>query len=119
MRYMMLVYTKEDEMARANAAEMEQVRAGHFAVMTDARQRGILEGAGPLERTMTATTVRVRDGQTLTSDGPFAETKEQLAGYYVINVENLEQAIGWAEKMPGMTAGTVEIRPMTAGNTTR
>jgi hypothetical protein len=111
---MMLVYTKEDEMARANAAEMEQVRAGHFAVMMDARQRGILEAAGPLERTITATTVRVRNGQTLTSDGPFAETKEQLAGYYILDCKNLDEAIAWAARIPtgcGGGYGCIEIRP--------
>jgi hypothetical protein len=117
MRYMMLVYTKEDEMARANAAQMEQVRAGHYAVMTDARQRGILEAAGPLEPTATATTVRVRDGKALTSDGPFAETKEQLAGYYILDCKDLDEAIQWAARIPtgcGGDHGCIEIRPFRA-----
>jgi hypothetical protein len=124
MRYMMLVYTKEDEMARANASEMEQVRAGHLAVMMDARERGILEGAAPLEPTATATTVRVRDGKALTSDGPFAETKEQLAGYYILECKDLDEAIQWAARIPtgcGGHYGCIEIRPfrnmpMPAGN---
>jgi hypothetical protein len=114
MRYMMLVYTQEDELARANAAERQQIWAGHAAVMTDARQRGILEGAEPLEFTSTATTVRVRDGKALTSDGPFAETKEQLAGYYILDCKDLDDAIQWAARIPtgcGGGYGCIEIRP--------
>jgi hypothetical protein len=114
MRYMMLVYTKEDEMARANTAEMEKVRAGHHVVMTDAGRQGILEAAGPLEPTATATTVRVRDGKALTSDGPFAETKEQLAGYYILDCKDLDEAIAWAARIPtscGGESGCIEIRP--------
>jgi hypothetical protein len=114
MRYMMLVYTKEDEMARANASEREKILLGHMAVMKDARERGIFESAAPLEFTATATTVRVRDGQALTSDGPFAETKEQLAGYYILDCKDLDEAIQWASRIPtgcGGGYGCVEIRP--------
>jgi hypothetical protein len=114
MRYMMLVYTREDELARANAAEMGQIRAGHLAVMEDARRQGILEAAEPLEPTGTATTVRVQNGQPIASDGPFAETKEQLAGYYILDCRDLDEAIRWAARIPtgcGGGHGCIEIRP--------
>jgi hypothetical protein len=75
----------------------------------------VLEGAEPLAPTSTATTVRVQNGQMLVTDGPFAETKEHLAGYYIIDCENLDQAIEWAAKIPTECqgdAGCIEIRPM-------
>jgi hypothetical protein len=114
---MMLVYTQEDELARADAAEHKRLYNGHAAVMIDARQKGIFEAAEPLEFTSAATTVRVRDGQTLTSDGPFAETKEQLAGYYILDCKDLDEAIQWAARIPtgcGGVTGCIEIRPFRA-----
>jgi hypothetical protein len=117
MRYMLLIYSTEDAAARANAEDMNQVRAGHFAVLTDARSRGVLVAADPLEPTSTATTVRMRGGKLLTSDGPFAETKEQLAGYYILDCKDLDEAISWAARIPtecGGLRGSVEIRPIRA-----
>jgi hypothetical protein len=99
--------------------ETTDLYAGHRAygkAMTDA---GVMEGGSELKPVSAATSIRFTGGKPKTFDGPFAETKEQLAGYYVINVDNLEQAIAWAEKMPGMTDGTVEIRPMISGNSSR
>jgi hypothetical protein len=75
---------------------------------------GVIRGGAELKPTTTATSIRFKNSKPSTTDGPFAETKEQLAGYYIIEVENLEQAIDWASQMPGMTNGTVEIRPMGA-----
>jgi hypothetical protein len=115
MRYMLLIYTKEDELARASRTDVETIRNGHWAVMEEAQRKGILQGAEPLAPTETATTVRRVDGTTLTTDGPFAETKEQLAGYYILDCKNLDEAIEWAEKIPtgcGGLQGCVEIRPL-------
>lgn len=115
MRYMLLIYTKEDAEAPASQEEMMKVVAGHQAVMDEATKRGVLKGAEPLQPTTTATTVRVQNGKLLTTDGPFAETKEQLGGYYILDCKDLDEAIAWAAKIPTSCqggAGCVEIRPI-------
>jgi hypothetical protein len=115
MRYMLLIYTREDAIARSSQEEMQQVRNGHFAVMQEARAQGALEQAEPLQNTGTATTVRLHNGSTIITDGPFAETKEQLAGYYILDCKDLDEAIAWARKIPtacGGLQGCVEIRPL-------
>jgi hypothetical protein len=114
MRYMMLVYSTAGPDGLA-ADEAERIQAGHRKVMAEAAGRGVLVGAEPLAPTSTATTVRVQNGKTLVTDGPFAETKEHLAGYYIIDCENLDEAIEWAAKIPTTcqgTGGCIEIRPM-------
>ncbi len=114
MQYMMLIYTKETE-SGPTREEAEQVKAAHRAVMQEATRKGVLRGAEPLAPTTTATTVRVQDGKSLIIDGPFAETKEQLAGYYILDCENLDEAIEWAAKIPTACKGgegCIEIRPM-------
>ncbi len=114
MRYMMLIYSQEVEGGLA-PEEREQLRASHWAVINAAGQRGILLGAEPLSPTSSATTVRVNNGKPLITDGPFAETKEQLAGYYIMECENLDDAIEWAAKIPTTCRGSqgcIEIRPM-------
>jgi hypothetical protein len=113
MRYMLLIYTREDGLARRSTDEMQQVMNGHFAVMNDARAKGALEKAEPLANTSTATTVRIQNGTPIITDGPFAETKEQLAGYYLLNCKDLDEAIAWASRIPtacGGLQGCVEIR---------
>jgi hypothetical protein len=115
MRYMLLIYSREDLDAAASREAMQAVVDGHRATMQEAANKGVLRGAEPLQPTSTATTVRVRDGQALTTDGPFAETKEQLAGYYILECPNLDEAIDWAKKIPtGCLGGEgcVEIRPI-------
>jgi hypothetical protein len=117
MRYMFLIYGRETEMAEGSPEEWEQVKAGHWAVIDDARKRGVLEGAEPLQPTVTATTIRIEDGRPLILDGPFAETKEQLAGYYILDCKDLDEAIGWAARIPTSCRGgegCVEIRPIAA-----
>jgi hypothetical protein len=112
---MLLIYTREDGLARRSQEEMQQVMNGHFAVMNDTRAKAILEKAEPLANTSTATTVRVQNGAPVVTDGPFAETKEQLAGYYILNCKDLDEAIAWASRIPtacGGLAGCVEIRPI-------
>jgi hypothetical protein len=114
---MLLIYTKEDEMAKASREDMEKIRNGHWAVMDETRKQGIYQGAEPLAPTSTATTVRRQNGKTVVTDGPFAETKEQLAGYYILDCKDLNEAIAWAEKIPtgcGGLQGSVEIRPIRA-----
>jgi hypothetical protein len=118
---MLLIYTREDGLARRSTEEMQQVMNGHFAVMNDARTKGALEKAEPLANTSTATTVRMQNGAPMITDGPFAETKEQLAGYYILDCKDLDEAIAWAARIPtacGGLQGCVEIRPIQAIPTT-
>jgi len=112
MRYMMLVYTRED--ATLSPDEMERVASCHRALMDETSQLGILHGAEPLAPTRSAKTVRHQNGQVMVTDGPFAETKEQLAGYYIIDCKDFDEAIKWASKIPtecGGAQGSIEIRP--------
>jgi hypothetical protein len=111
---MMLIYSREME-GEMPPEEGTRIRAGHYAVMQDAARKGILQGAEPLAPTTTATTVRIADGKPLITDGPFAETKEQLAGYYILDCENLDEAIEWAGRIPTGCKGAegcIEIRPL-------
>jgi hypothetical protein len=115
MRYMFLVYSRETEMADASADEITKVRAGHWAVINATKRRGVLRDCAPLRPTDTATTLRVEHGRPLVLDGPFAETKEQLAGYYILDCADLDEAIGWAAQIPTSCKGgegCVEIRPI-------
>lgn len=114
MRYMMLVYSAEPP-GGLKREDAERVRSGHWRVMDEATRKGVLVDAEPLAPTSTATTVRIENGKALVIDGPFAETKEQLAGYYIIECENLDEAIEWAAKIPTECqggSGCIEIRPM-------
>ena len=112
MRYMFLVYSVEAEVPPES---LREVAEAHRRVMTEASQKGVLQGAEPLKPTSTATTVRSKDGQTAILDGPFAETKEQLAGYYILDCRDLDEAIDWAKKIPTGCQGAegcIEIRPL-------
>ena len=114
MRYMMLIYTKETEDG-LTPEQAQQLTAAHRAVMRETARKGILQGAEPLGPTANATTVRLQNGKALITDGPFAETKEQLAGYYILDCANLDEAIDWAAKIPTACKGgngCVEIRPL-------
>jgi hypothetical protein len=117
MRYMLLVYSRESVMEQLSPEEEQRIRAGHWAVMSETSKQGIFRGAEPLKPTRTATTVRVQGGKQLVIDGPFAETKEQLAGYYILDCKDLDEAIGWAAKIPTACMGgegCVEVRPILA-----
>lgn len=110
---MLLVYSREDD--AATPEEMSQVAAAHGEVMRETSRRGILRAADPLQPTLTATTVRVEDGKVMVTDGPYAETKEQLAGYYILDCEDLDEAIMWATKIPTACQGApgcIEVRPI-------
>jgi hypothetical protein len=110
MRYMMLIYSQEDESVTHD--DMSAVAAAHRAVMEEARQRGVFCSAEPLQASVTATTLRVHDGATMVTDGPFAETKEQISGYFLLDCADLDQAIAWARRIPGARHGAVEVRPV-------
>lgn len=112
MRYMMLIYTDEAVEASRTPAENEAVMSQYFAFSRETRERGAYLTGEPLHPTNMATTVRVRDGRIFTSDGPFAETKEQLGGFYILNCKDLDEAIELAAKIPGAQEGSVEIRPI-------
>lgn len=114
MRYMLLIYRREEDLARLTEQEKLQTINDVHALLDESRAKGILEGAEPLARTATATTVRMQSGKTLITDGPFAETREQLAGYYIVNLNNLEEAIAYAARIPvcGGSGGCVEVREL-------
>jgi hypothetical protein len=112
MRYMLLIYTNEADYSHMTSEERATIMQGHGTFAQDAVQRGILMGGAPLQPTSTARTVRVRKGNTLVVDGPFAETKEQLAGTYILNCKDLDEAIELAAKIPDALLGSIEIRPI-------
>jgi len=113
MKYILLIYGSEKAWASLSQEEMEKVYAGHRAYSEEMEKAGVIRGGSELKPVSEATSVRFsRDGKTSVVDGPFAETKEQLAGYYLIETENLDQALQWARRMPGMIEGTVEVRPL-------
>ena len=115
MRYMFLVYSTETAEATAAPDSLREVAEAHRRVMDEASRKGVLLGAEPLKPTSTATTVRSQDGKKIIVDGPFAETKEQLAGYYILDCRDLDEAIDWAKKIPtGCKGGEgcIEIRPL-------
>jgi hypothetical protein len=112
MRYLLMIYQDEAEHAKWS---QEQLAAEYqaFNVFTEALAKsGAMESGNALQPTNTATTVRVRNGKTLTTDGPFAETKEQINGYYLVNCKDLDEAIALAAGIPTASSGSIEIRPI-------
>jgi hypothetical protein len=109
MKYMLLIYLDENGLSETERAHCYEESA-QFAVQLS--KTGQYLGAGPLHPTSTATSVRVRDKKRLVTDGPFAETREQLGGYFLIDAKDLDEAIGIAERVPAGRWGTVEIRPV-------
>jgi hypothetical protein len=111
MRYALLIYTEESTEA-PTAEVMRAVMEGYNAFGDHIKARGAFEAGEALDSVTTATTVRVRDGKTLTTDGPFAETKEALGGFYLVEAADLDEAIGYAAMIPGAQQGSIEIRPI-------
>ena len=109
MKYMLLIYGDEQVL---DADEREKCYGESAGLARDLNASGQYLGASPLHFTSTATSVRVRDGKRLVTDGPFAETREQLGGYYLIDAKDLDEAIDIAARIPGVRWGTVEIRPV-------
>ena len=116
MKYVLLIYGDERVWASMNKEEMEKIYADHRAYGAEMAKTGVIQGGSELKPVATATSVKFSGGKPRTVDGPFAETKEQLAGFYLIEAANLEEALSWAEKVPGMTDGTVEVRPLAASS---
>jgi hypothetical protein len=112
MRYALLICTEDKRQAEMSEDEAGAQMAGYMAWGEEMGSRGVLQGGERLRPTSSATTVRVRDGEVLTSDGPFAETKEQLAGFYLVDCKDLDEAIDVASKIPGATHGSIEVRPI-------
>ena len=111
MRYALLIYTPP-AMGEPDPAELQGVMDAYGAFTKAAVDAGVMRGGEALQDAHTATTVRVRDGRTMTTDGPYAETKEQFGGYYLIEATNLDEAIAWAARIPGAQLGAVEVRPI-------
>lgn len=111
-RYMALIYGSEAGMATASPEDMAMMTKAYAAYTESAQAAGIFDGGDGLQPTPTATTVRVRNGEVSTTDGPFAETKEALGGFYVFKCKDLDEAIEWAAKIPGASHGSVEVRPV-------
>ena len=112
MRYMFLIYGDEAAIAAASVEESERSLAKNMAVLQEASEKEVLISVGALHPTNDSTTIRMKDESVITTDGPFAETKEQLGGYYILECRDLDEAIAWAAKMPACAGGCVEIRPM-------
>ncbi|HUZ15155.1 MAG TPA: YciI family protein [Gaiellaceae bacterium] len=112
MQYLLLISDKEDVWATMPEDERNAVFAEYGTYTTELASRGILVGANQLQPSDTATVVSVRDGETITTDGPYAETKEVLGGYYLIDVETLDEALEWAAKIPSARYGHIEVRPI-------
>jgi hypothetical protein len=112
MRYVLLICTDETAQQALSPDEEATVIAEYGAFSEEMARRGVLRGGERLRPTTDATTVRVRDGQTLASDGPFAETKEQMGGYFIVDCEDLDEAIEVAAKIPSARTGTIEVRPI-------
>jgi hypothetical protein len=112
MRYLCLLYENEQLWATMSEAESNAVMGEYFAFTDTHRESGQVLGGEPLQPTATATTVRVRNGKISTTDGPFAETREQLGGYYLIEAKDLNEAIQIAAKIPAARSGSVEVRPI-------
>ena len=111
MRYVMMIYVSEDTIMNMPNEERQSYMQGYAEFHTDVNQRGIWDGGAPLQAIANTTTVRIRDGETMITDGPFAETKEQLAGVYILHCDNLDEAIELAKRMPDAKLGAIEIRP--------
>jgi hypothetical protein len=112
MQYMLLIYDNEAEM-QANRAGATDVMMKDYREFTDSiLKSGNMKAGDALQPTSTATCVRIRNGKTLTTDGPFAETKEQLGGYYLIEAKDLDEATKIAARVPSAKSGTIEVRPV-------
>ena len=112
MQYMLLIYNPPGDWESLPAEQRQQVHEAYGTFTEELRGSGKLVGGDALQPISTATSIRVRDGETLTTDGPFAETKEVLGGYYLIDVDTIDEALEWGAKIPGAQYGTIEVRPV-------
>ena len=112
MQYLLMIYQNEAEYAKMDAATGKKMLDEYGAFTQGIIKSGHFKAGDRLQPTTTATTVRVRDGKILTTDGPFAETREQLGGYYLIEAKDLDTALAIAAKIPGARLGSIEVRPI-------
>ena len=112
MQYLLMIYKSESDEPIPGTKEFEEMMQGYGALNQELEKKGIMMGGNALDKITSSTTVRVRGGKTQTTDGPFAETKEQLAGYYLLDCKDLDEAIEQAAKIPSAVHGTIEIRPI-------
>ena len=112
MQYLMLIYSNEGDDPRPGTPEGDKILNDYMKFTEEVKQKELMLGSNALQPVSTATTVRVRNGKTETTDGPFAETKEQLGGYYLLDCKDLDEAIEHAAKIPCAREGSIEIRPV-------
>ena len=112
MQYMLLIYNDEKRWQQLSEAERGPIIQEYFALTQELKDNGAYVLGAPLQPTSTSTTVRVQDDDQLVTDGPFAETKEQLGGFYLVDVESIDDAIAYAAKIPGARYGSIEVRPV-------
>ena len=112
MRYLLLICTDEEAIEAQSAEETTSMLAGYVAFGEEMGRRGVLRSGERLRPTTDATTVRVRAGELLVADGPFAETKEQVGGFYLVDCKDLDEAIEIAAKIPAAAHGSIEVRPI-------
>jgi len=114
MQYLLLIYGNEEGMKTAAPGDREAMFKAYAEFTASIVKSGNMKAGDALQPTTTATTVRVRDGKTLSTDGPFAETKEQLGGYYLVEAKDLDEATKLAARIPGARVGSIEVRPIMA-----
>lgn len=112
MQYLLLIYDNEKTWESRSKAEAEKLYGEYRTFTEGIAKSGHYKGGNPLQPTRTATTVRVRDGKRQATDGPFAETREQLGGYYLVDASDLDEAIAIAERIPAARTGSIEVRPI-------
>jgi len=112
MQYLLMLYVNEAGWPKLTKAEQEQGMAAYMAYTEALTKAGALKGANRLQPTSTATTVRIADGKTQVLDGPYADSKEQVGGYFLIDVPDLDAALSWAARCPAASHGVVEVRPL-------
>jgi hypothetical protein len=112
MQYLLLIYDNEKMWPAMDEKERNALMGEYYAFTEEIKKSGKMVAGDALQPTSTATTVRVREGKRLTTDGPFAETKEQLGGYYLINAKDLDEALAIAAKIPSSRFGSIEVRPV-------
>ena len=112
MQYLLLIYENEKNWATYSKPEADKIFGEYRTFSEGIAKSGHYKGGNPLQPTTTATTVRVRGGKRETTDGPFAETREQLGGYFLVDAKDLDEAISIAERIPGARTGSIEVRPI-------
>jgi hypothetical protein len=112
MQYLFLIYSDEAKEPNPGTKEFDEYMGAYMAYTQEVKKKGIHKDSAPLQPVATATTVRVRDGKMIATDGPFAETKEQLGGFYLLDCNNLDEALEYAARIPTAKHGSIEIRPV-------